>query len=185
MSTALFWAALSLDWPTLLSTLLSNELFWELFLVIYSWEQFFEPSFEQCNSFEHFFEHSQECTYSQEHFFEWIYSHECSFGHFLEGSRSTRTYLSWPLRFCRPGRICWYIYLPIIIPTAFVALDFFTAPTMILFQLCRRTRHYDPEHCTCKACKKRDISLVCQAWVDCQSVQTIRRCFHFFFSRSR
>ena len=93
MSTALFWAAHSFDWPTLLSTLLSNKLFWELFLVIYSWEQFFEPSFERWNSFEHFFEHSQECTYSQEHFFEWIYSHECSFGHFLEGSRSTRTYL--------------------------------------------------------------------------------------------
>ena len=62
---------------------------------------------------------------------------------------------SWPLRFCRQGKICWYLYLPIIIPTAFVALDFFTAPTMILFQLCRRTRHYDPEHCTCKACKKK------------------------------
>ena len=92
---------------------------------------------------------------------------------------------SWPLRFCRPGRICWYLYLPIIIPTAFVALDFFTAPTMILFQLCRRTRHYDAEHCTCKACKKRDISLVCQAWVDYQSVEITRRCFHFFFSRSR
>ena len=93
MSTALFWVAHSFDWPTLLSTLLSNELFWGLFLVIYSWEQFFEPSLERWNSFEHLFEHSQECTYSQEHFFEWIYSHECSFEHFLEGSRSTRTYL--------------------------------------------------------------------------------------------
>ena len=81
------------DWPTLLSTYLSNELFWGLFQVIYSWEQFFEHSLERWNSFEHFFEHSQECTYSQEHFFEWIYSHECSFGHFLKGSRSTRTYL--------------------------------------------------------------------------------------------
>ena len=98
MSTALFWAAHSFEWPTLLSTLLSNKLFWELFLVIYSWEQFFEPSFERWNSFEHFFEHSQECTYSQEHFFEWIYSHECSFGHFLEGSQSTRTYLQLGLR---------------------------------------------------------------------------------------
>ena len=29
--TALFWVAHSFDWPTLLSTLLSNELFWELF----------------------------------------------------------------------------------------------------------------------------------------------------------
>ena len=91
MSNALFWATHIFGWPTLLSTFLSNKLFWELFLVIYSWEQFFEPSFERWNSFEHFFEHSQECTYSQEHFFEWIYSHECSFGHFLKGSRSTRT----------------------------------------------------------------------------------------------
>ena len=114
MSTALFWAALSFDWPTLLSTLLSNELFWELFLVIYSWEQFFEPSFERWNSFEHFFEHSQECTYSQEHFFEWIYSHECSFGHFLEGSRSTRTYL-W-----RAQRSC--CSLPPLQPTLFAGL---------------------------------------------------------------
>ena len=98
MSTALFWAAHSFEWPTLVSTFLSNKLFWELFLVIYSWEQFFEPSFEQCNSFEHFFEHSQECTYSQEHFFEWIYSHECSFGHFWKGSRSTTSYLHPPGR---------------------------------------------------------------------------------------
>ena len=94
MSTALFWAAHSFEWPTLLSTFLSNKLFWELFLVIYSWEQFFEPSLERWNSFEHFFEHSNECTYSQEHFFEWIYSRECSFGRFLEGSRSTRTLMS-------------------------------------------------------------------------------------------
>ena len=93
MSSKLFWAPPSFEWHALLSTFLRNQLFWELFLVIYSWEQFFEPSFERWKSFEHFFEHSQECTYSQEHFFEWIYSRECSFGHFLEGSQSTRTYL--------------------------------------------------------------------------------------------
>ena len=95
MSSKLFWAPPNFEWHTLLSTYLSNQLFWALFLAFYSFEQFFEPSFERWNSFEHFFEHSQECTYSQEHFFEWIYSHECSFGHFLKGSRSTRTYLVW------------------------------------------------------------------------------------------
>ena len=83
LNDSLLWVPHSFEWPTLLSTLLSNKLFWALFLVIYSWEQFFEPSFERWNSFEHFFEHSNECTYIQEPFFEWIYSRECSFGHFL------------------------------------------------------------------------------------------------------
>merc|ERR1712012_608051 len=55
---------------------------------------FFEPSFKRWNSFDHFFEHSNECTSPQEPFFEWIYSCERSFGHFSEGSWSTRTYLS-------------------------------------------------------------------------------------------
>ena len=78
----------------MLSSLLSNQLFWALFLVIYSWEQFFEPSFERCNSFDHFLGTQTSALTLKSPFFEWIYSRERSFGHFLEGSQSTRTYLA-------------------------------------------------------------------------------------------
>ena len=91
LSSKLFWAPPSFDWLTLLSTILRNQLFRGLFLVIYSYGQFYEPSSEQGKKIEHFFEHLKECTYSQGPSFEWVYSHECSFGHFLKGSRSTRT----------------------------------------------------------------------------------------------
>ena len=91
LSSKLFWAPPSFDWLTLLSTILRNQLFRGLFLVIYSYGQFYEPSSEQGKKIEHFFEHLKECTYSQGPSFEWVYSHECSFEHFLKGSWSTRT----------------------------------------------------------------------------------------------
>ena len=102
LSNSLLWVANSFERPPILNDTLFWALIWvtnsfeHFFLAFYSFEQFFEPSFERWNSFEHFFEHSQECTYSQEHFFEWIYSHECSFGHFLKGSRPTRTLMTSP-----------------------------------------------------------------------------------------
>ena len=91
MSSKLFWAPPSFERPTLLSTFLRNQLLWALFWVFFSFGQFLEPSLEQGENWGHSFEHSKECTYSQEPFFEWVYSRECSFGRFLEGSRSTRT----------------------------------------------------------------------------------------------
>ena len=97
MSSKLFWAPPSFEWPTLLSTFLRNQLLWALFWVFFSFGQFLEPSLEQGENWGHSFEHSKECTYSQEPFFEWVYSRECSFGRFLEGSRSTRTLMT----FCK------------------------------------------------------------------------------------
>ena len=97
LNDSLLWLPHSFERLILLIDPLSWALYWvtnsfeHFFLAFYSFEQFFEPSFERWNSFEHFFEHSNECTYIQEPFFEWIYSRECSFGRFLEGSRSTRT----------------------------------------------------------------------------------------------
>ena len=91
MSSKLFWAPPSFEWPTLLSTFLRNQLLWALFWVFFSFGQFLEPSLEQGENWGHSFEHSKECTYSQEPFFEWVYSRERSFEGFLKGSRSTGT----------------------------------------------------------------------------------------------
>ena len=81
--------------------LLIDPLSWALYWVTNSFEHFFgwftlmgnflSPIRSKAKKCEHIFEHSKECTYSQEPFFECIYSHVCSFGHFLKGSRSTRT----------------------------------------------------------------------------------------------